>query len=339
MKVDNRHPVAEYWETEGGKIRCELCPNRCLIAPGKLGRCLGRRNVDGKLVAENYGEVVSYAVDPIEKKPLYHFYPGAEIFSVATYGCNLLCPFCQNWEISQRRVPSRYIAPAELVELVKSYGLKLISYTYTEPLIWFEYVRDAGKLMHQAGIKNVLVTNGMVNLEPLNEILPVVDAMNIDLKSIKPEFYRNYVHGFLDAVLATIRRARAHCHIELTTLLIPGKNDSDEELEELTDFVAGLGENTVLHFSRYFPRYKVNEPMTPESTLMRAAEIAKRKLNYVYLGNVYLGPEFRDTFCPQCQTVLVERSGYQGRVVNVQAGRCASCGRKVDLVLDEDDRR
>jgi pyruvate formate lyase activating enzyme len=335
MKGEREHPVAEYWQQEGERVRCLLCPHRCLIANGKTGRCLGRRNVDGRLIAENYGEVVSSAVDPIEKKPLYHFYPGAEIFSVASYGCNLRCPFCQNWEISQCRVPTRYIAPEALVALVQSYGLKLVSYTYTEPLIWFEYVRDASRLMHDAGIKNVLVTNGMINPEPLNEILPLIDALNIDLKSIRHEFYRDYVHGYLDAVLNTIRVAREKCHIELTTLLIPGRNDSDAELEELTDFVAALGRTTVLHFSRYFPRYQANEPVTPEKTLRRAAEIARKKLDYVYLGNIDAGSEFRDTRCPQCQTVLVERSGYQGRVMNVRAGRCARCRRPVDLILPE----
>ncbi|MCX7732740.1 MAG: AmmeMemoRadiSam system radical SAM enzyme [candidate division WOR-3 bacterium] len=333
MSGSGRHPVARYWQAEDGRIRCLLCPNRCLIAPGKTGRCLGRRNVEGRLIAENYGEVVSWAVDPVEKKPLYHFYPGAEIFSVATYGCNLLCPFCQNWEISQCRAPTRYIPPEELVRMVEDAGLRLVSYTYTEPLIWFEYLLDCGRLMHKAGIKNVLVTNGMIEPEPLEEVLPVVDAMNIDLKSIREEFYRDYVQGFLPAVLNTIRQARGRCHIELTTLLIPGRNDSEAELEALTDFVAGLGRNTVLHFSRYFPRHKARESVTPEKTLLQAAEIARKKLDYVYLGNVYLGPEFRDTFCPGCGTVLVDRSGYQGRVVNVENGKCRVCGRVAELIM------
>ncbi|MEO0019050.1 MAG: AmmeMemoRadiSam system radical SAM enzyme [candidate division WOR-3 bacterium] len=324
---------ALWTEKENGRVRCLLCPNRCLVAPGKTGRCLGRKNIDGELFAVNYGEVVSMAVDPIEKKPLYHFYPGEEIFSVATYGCNLLCPFCQNWEISQNRAPSKYIAPEELVRIVKDYGLKLIAYTYSEPLVWYEYLLDAGRLMHNAGIKNVLVTNGMINPEPLNELLPLIDAMNIDLKSIREGFYRDYVKGDLGAVLETIKTAKGRCHIELTTLLIPGRNDSDEELEELTDFVSQLGKDTVLHFSRFFPRHKAEEPMTPLATLERAAEIAKRKLYYVYLGNVQAPPKYRDTFCPECGTVLVERSGYQGRVVNVKEGRCGVCGRRADLVI------
>ncbi|MEO0078294.1 MAG: AmmeMemoRadiSam system radical SAM enzyme [candidate division WOR-3 bacterium] len=324
---------ARFWRTENGKVRCELCPNRCLIAEGKLGRCLGRRNVSGRLVAVNYGEVVSVAVDPIEKKPLYHFHPGLDILSVCTYGCNLLCPFCQNSDISQSVVPARFIPPERLVGLVRESGLDMISYTYTEPLVWFEYLLDAGRLMREAGVRNVLVTNGVVNPEPLGELLPLVDAMNIDLKSIRPEFYSDYVKGNLPVVLNTIREARHACHMELTTLLIPGRNDSDAEIEELTDFVAGLGRNTVLHFSRYFPRHRAVEPATPEERLLAAAEIAQKKLDYVYLGNVDCGSRFRDTFCPACGNVLVTRSRFRGSVVGVDNGRCRRCGRAAEVVI------
>lgn len=324
---------ARYWHEEDGRISCELCPNRCRIAQGKAGRCLGRRNIGGRLVAVSYGEVVSVAVDPVEKKPLYHFHPGADILSVCTYGCNLRCPFCQNSEISQAVVPARHVAAERLVRLVKEHDLKMISYTYTEPLVWFEYVMDAARLMRAEGISNVLVTNGMVNPEPLAELLPFVDAMNIDLKSIRPGFYSDYVKGDLATVLATIRAARAACHVELTTLLIPGRNDTDAELEELTDFVAGLGRDTVLHFSRYFPRHRATEPATPEERLIAAAEIAGRKLDYVYLGNVECGSRFRDTFCPGCGNVLVTRSRFRGCVVGVENGRCARCGRRADVVL------
>lgn len=324
---------ARYYALEDGGVRCFLCPNHCLIAPGKSGRCLGRQNINGKLFATNYGEVVSMAVDPIEKKPLYHFYPGAEIFSVATYGCNLQCPFCQNWEISQERAASRYVEPEELVKMVLQSGCRFIAWTYSEPVIWFEYLLDAGSLTHKAGIKNVLVTNGMINPEPLEELLPIVDAMNIDLKSIRKEFYQNYIHGNLETVLNTIRTARRRCLVELTTLLIPGKNDSAAEIAELTDFVASLGQETVLHLSRFFPRYRVQEPPTSLETLIRAAEIAAKKLDYVYLGNVAIGERFRDTFCPECKAKLVDRSEYRGRVVGVKDGRCQRCGRKVDIVL------
>ncbi|MBM3314567.1 AmmeMemoRadiSam system radical SAM enzyme [candidate division WOR-3 bacterium] len=324
---------ARYAAAEGAAVRCRLCPNLCLVAEGRSGRCLGRQNVGGTLCATTYGELVSTAVDPMEKKPLYHFHPGAPVFSVATYGCNLLCPFCQNSEISQSPAPARYVAPAALVEMVRQSGCRFVAYTYSEPLVWFEYLMDAGRLMRQAGIGNVLVTNGMVNPEPLAELLPLVDAMNVDLKSIRPGFYRDYVKGDLATVLGTIRAARRACHVELTTLLIPGRNDSDAELEELVRFVAGLGRGTVLHFSRYFPRYRASEPPTPLARLVRAGEIASRELDYVYIGNAGTGPEYRDTLCPGCRTLLVDRSAYTGEVRNVVGGKCTGCGRAADIVL------
>jgi pyruvate formate lyase activating enzyme len=277
---------------------------------------------------------VSLAVDPIEKKPLYHFLPGTEVLSVATYGCNLLCPFCQNADISQRRAPSRSIAPDELVALAGRHRVPSIAYTYNEPCIWFEYVLDACRLARAAGLGNVLVTNGMLNPEPLAELLPVVDATNIDLKSIRPEFYRDYVKGDLDAVLATIQAASRACHVELTNLLIPGRNDSQADIRELARFVAGLGRSTVLHFSRYFPRHRATEPPTPAATLERAAAIAREQLDYVYLGNLATRPEDRDTFCPKCRNLLVDRSSYAGHAVGTNDGNCSVCGRAADLVLE-----
>ena len=327
---------ARYWKpdtTAEGRVVCVLCPHECVIAEGKSGRCLGRKNTGGRLEAASYGEVVSIAVDPIEKKPLYHFLPGSEILSVATYGCNLRCPFCQNSEISQQVAPSRHVEPDELLALAKHHGTPAVAYTYNEPCIWFEYLIDAGRLMHAAGIRNVLVTNGMLNPEPLAELLPLVDAMNIDLKSIRPEFYRDYVQGDLDTVLDTIRAATKVCHVELTNLLIPGRNDSEADIGDLVDFVSSLGRETVLHFSRYFPRHRASEPSTPAATLERAAAIAREKLDYVYLGNVATRPEDRDTFCPKCRNRLVERSNYAGRIVGIKDGKCASCGRRADVVV------
>ncbi len=323
--------AARFWSRAEGNVRCELCPNFCVIASGHSGRCLGRRNLSGELVALTYGEVVSMGVDPIEKKPLYHFHPGATILSVATYGCNLACPFCQNWEISQKVAPTRYVAPEELVTAAQeSRGLG-VAFTYTEPMIWFEYLIDAGRLLKEHGQQVVLVTNGMVNAQPLEELLPFVDAMNVDLKSIRPSFYRDYVRGNLETVLNTIRLARESCHLELTVLLIPGRNDSDEEIEELVDFAVGLGRDTVLHFSRYFPRHRAEEPPTPVARLVHAAEIARRELDYVYLGNVATD-RYRDTYCPQCGNLLVERSGYAGAICGISGGRCGRCGRLSEVV-------
>jgi pyruvate formate lyase activating enzyme len=192
---------------------------------------------------------------------------------------------------------------------------------------------DAGKLMQAAGIRNVLVTNGMLNPEPLAELLPFIAAMNIDLKSIRPEFYRDYVQGDLDTVLNTIRTAAKACHVELTNLLIPGRNDSPAEIADLVDFVVSLGRETVLHFSRYFPRHRETEPPTPTEKLVEAMAIARKKLDYVYLGNVATRPEDRDTFCPKCRNRLVERSNYAGRIVGIKEEKCANCGRQADIVL------
>ncbi len=322
---------ARYYRKEGNFVICEICPNLCKIAEDKLGRCLGRKNIGGKLYALNYGEVVSMAIDPMEKKPLYHFYPGEEIFSVATYGCNLLCPFCQNWEISQRRAPAKYFTPENLIKEIKKHGLKFIAYTYTEPLIWFEYLSDVMKLARRAGVKNVLVTNGMINEEPLKEILPDIDAMNIDLKSIRADFYQDFIKGDLPTVLNTIRIAKKSCHIELTNLLIPGKNDSEEDIRDLVDFVADLGKETVLHFSRYFPHYKISIPPTPTETLKIAYKIGKEKLYYIYVGNI--AGFNNNTICPGCGNLLVARDYYYTRIIGINNQRCSVCQRPVDFLL------
>jgi pyruvate formate lyase activating enzyme len=323
---------ARFWTAEAAGVHCRLCPVECLIAEGKAGRCLGRRNAGGVLLAESYGRVVSLAVDPIEKKPLYHFLPGSQILSTATYGCNLACPFCQNAEISQSRAGWQYLAPHGLVELARRHGTPSLAFTYSEPGVWFEYVVDSARLARAAGIRTVLVTNGLLADEPRDELLPLIDALNIDLKSIRPDFYRDYVRGDLDSVLATIRSARARCHVELTNLIIPGRNDSEADITALVDFVAGLGADTVLHFSRYFPRHRATEPATPVATLARALEVARRRLRYVYLGNVG-GSRGRDTSCPACGRVQVTRGDGNVRVVGVDGGRCTGCGRPADLVL------
>lgn len=334
--ANNTGPVehdALYWESSVRGVRCSLCPHRCLIAEGRHGRCLGRTNRGGRLFADSYGRAVSLAVDPVEKKPLYHFLPGSEILSVATYGCNLACPFCQNSEISQAAAPSRYLSPEALVAAARERSIPSVAFTYSEPLVWFEYVVDAARLLRGAGVRVVLVTNGMANAEPFAELLPLVDAMNIDLKAMRPDFYRDYVRGDLASVLATIRAARSRCHVELTNLLIPGRNDSDDDVDRLVDFVCETGQSTPLHFSRYFPRFRATEPATPAESLLRAAERASLRLHYVYLGNLDCGSRFRDTTCPGCGNVLVDRAGYSGRVVGITAGACANCGRRADFLL------
>jgi len=325
---------ARYYEQlDKGFVQCRLCPKACRIADGRAGVCLGRVNSGGKLYCESYGKVVSMAMDPIEKKPLFHFYPGTQILSVATYGCNLSCPFCQNSEISKQRVEGRETTPGQLVELARQNDSPGVCFTYTEPLVWFEYLMDACPQVRAAGLKNVLVTNGMINDEPLRELLPFVDAMNIDLKSIRPQFYSDFIGGDLETVKNTIRIARRECHIELTNLIIPGKNDSETELKELVEFVAGLGRDTVLHFSRYFPHFRCDAPATPVATLERAYLIARKRLDYVYLGNVAGEPAQSNTCCPECGNLLVERYFFSARVKGIQNAKCRKCGRPVDMVL------
>lgn len=325
----------KYYTKEKDKVKCLICPNYCLIAEGKVGRCLGRKNISGKLYVINYGQVISMALDPIEKKPLYHFYPGSKIISVATYGCNLLCPFCQNWEISHQVVQGRYYEPKNLLDATMRPDSIGISYTYTEPLIWFEYLMDICPLVKKAGLQNVLVTNGMINEEPLQELLPYIDAMNIDLKSIRPEFYNDFIKGNLAAVLNTIKIAKTACHIELTNLLIPTKNDSIDDMTELVNFVASLGRDTVLHFSRYFPNYKLNIPATSTETLSRAYEIAKKKLDYVYIGNVTGLANGNNTYCPKCSNLLIARGYFSAKIKGIKDGACNQCSRKVDIVMDK----
>jgi len=279
---------ALYWEKSGDKVHCLLCPHDCKIVSGLTGVCGVRRNIDGKLYSLVYGETTSVSLDPIEKKPLYHYHPGENILSLGTKGCNFKCPFCQNWAISQdleaqtQKITSRWAV--DKAKECKSFG---IAYTYNEPFIWYEFVLETAKLAKKEGLENVLVTNGYVNAGPLEEMLPFIDAMNIDLKSIDDEFYRKYCKGTLEPVLRTIKRSAKTCHVELTNLVIPGSNDSEEGFIRLVDWIYNnVGAEAPLHFSRYFPCYKLDQPLTPEETLERAYRIAKKKLKNVYLGNI-----------------------------------------------------
>ena len=315
-------------------LQCELCPNFCIIAEGKVGSCLGRKNIEGKLYAINYGEVVSIAMDPIEKKPLYHYFPGAPIFSVATFGCNLKCPFCQNWEISQEKAESTFYTPEALVKAALTYPTIGIAYTFTEPIIWFEYLLETMKIAREAKLKNVLVTNGMINPKPLQELLPWIDALNIDLKSISESFYKDFIKGDLASVKHTIETTKKTCHVEITNLLIPTKNDSKEDIQGLVDYCASLGRDTVLHFTRYFPYHKVDIPHTSEKTLLMALEIAKEKLDYVYLGNI--GGHDNNTYCPKCHNLLVNRGYFNTIATGFKDNNiCSKCGNKIYGVFDE----
>lgn len=277
-----------YQKLKSGKVQCLLCPKNCIIACGDQGNCGTRKNIDGTLYSLIYGKTTGLYIDPIEKKPLYHFHPGESILSLGTRGCNLACTFCQNWQISQN--PDAYLQDISMEDVVsealsrKNFG---IAYTYNEPFIWYEFVRDTAILAKENGIENVLVTNGYVNIKPLEELLPLIGAMNIDLKAMDDEFYRSTCQATLKPVLNTIKRAKQSTHVELTNLIIPTLNESDEQIRKLVDWIFNnTGSDTPLHLSRYFPCYKLNLPPTSVETLKRAQMIAEKKLKYVYLGNV-----------------------------------------------------
>ncbi|MBF0291198.1 MAG: AmmeMemoRadiSam system radical SAM enzyme, partial [Nitrospinae bacterium] len=314
-----------------GRVQCLLCPFECLLDNGKTGICGGKRNIDGSLIAINYALTTSVNLDPIEKKPLYHFHPGSNILSIGPNGCNFGCMFCQNYTISQNDAPTRHIAPEEAALMAKQVGSIGLAYTYAEPLIWFEYVMDASKAVRKAGMKNILVTNGYVNPEPLEEILPLIDAMNIDIKSMDPEFYTKICHGKLAPVLETVRRSAMKTHVEVTNLVIPGFNDSDEMFEKLTDFIAELNPEIPLHFSRYHPDYKFSAPATPYETLLRAVGIARKKLKFVYTGNV-IQEKYNQTICPGCGETVIKRLGFSVISMAVKNGKCERCGCGVNVV-------
>jgi pyruvate formate lyase activating enzyme len=273
------------------KAICNICPHKCVLSEGQYGFCNARICREGKVISDNYGRITAMAMDPIEKKPLYHFYPGSRILSVGSYGCNLRCPFCQNCDISMVKgteIDYTYITVEALVQQACDYRIRGnigIAYTYNEPLIGYEFVKDCSILAKESGLKNVLVTNGFICEEPLRELLPLIDAFNIDLKSYSKEFY-NKIAGSLDTVKNTIAIAAEQCHVEVTTLIIPGDNDREEEMDELSSWISNINPDIPLHISRFFPRWKMQDKeATPIMTIYKLAEIARRKLKYVYEGN------------------------------------------------------
>lgn len=322
--------------SDTGEVQCFLCPHHCRVQEGKTGICRVRKNIDGTLYALTYGKVTSLALDPVEKKPLYHFHPGRYILSIGSVGCNFRCPFCQNWHISQAS-PEEYV----LHEITKETLLRVarerdslgISFTYNEPLVWWEFVYDVAVLFQAEGLKNVLVTNGYIEEEPLRELLPLIDAMNIDLKSMEETFYQRYCRAKLAPVLATIEAAwKAGVHVELTHLVVTGLNDTLEGIQKLVDWVAGLSPFIPLHISRYFPAYQLSNPPTSVAFLEKAFQIAREKLSFVYLGNVW-DEEKNSTLCPSCGRVIVARQGYSVQVVGLDGSRCRFCGRDLPFVL------
>ncbi len=315
-------------------IQCRLCPHMCKIAEGKKGVCGVRKNTGETIELMTYGVVSGCSSDPVEKKPLYHFFPGSNILSVGSYGCNLRCDFCQNWHISQNTSEIFRVnaTPESIVEKALGTDDNIgLAFTYNEPVIWFEFMRDTAVMIKEKGFSTVMVSNGFVNEEPLKEMTGFTDAFNIDLKAFNPDFYKKLTGADLQSVRNSLKIiAAAGRHLEVTTLIIPGRNDSDQEMEAEADWISGeLGNETPLHLSRYFPMYKRDDPATPQSTLDRLFEVASRHLRNVYLGNTRSG-NGQDTSCSRCGITVTKRSGYSIRLMNLDnGGKCTQCGNLV----------
>lgn len=319
----------------GNKVRCELCPHQCALSDGQTGICKVRRNIKGTLYSLVYSRPVALNNDPVEKKPLFHFHPGTKTFSLATAGCNMNCNFCQNWEISQATpdsVTPYDLTPAQVVALAKKNGSDSISFTYTEPAVFFEYMRDIAKLAREQGLRTILVSCGYLNEKPLRELAKYLDAANIDLKGFSDEFYRTYTTAKLQPVLDTLKILKQEgVFIEVTNLVIPGANDTEGEIRQLARWVKeNLGADTPLHFSRFFPKYKLTaRPPTPPATLEKARAIARKEgLRFVYVGNLSTD-DGEDTFCPKCGKRIIDRNGFFIGANLLKDGRCPFCGEPI----------
>jgi pyruvate formate lyase activating enzyme len=326
--------VARYGEAADppGAVRCRLCPTECLIGEGRDGSCRVRGNRGGRLVSLNYGVVAASACDPVEKKPLYHFHPGALLLSLGPPGCNLHCDFCQNWQISQVGEAGSRMSPraavAEALRLrARDPRVIGLAFTYTDPVVWFEYVLDTARLCRAAGLAVVLKTNGYINPEPLGEWLPWVDALNVDVKAFDDGFYRRVCQGSLQPVLATVEAAvAAGKHVEVSHLPVPGANDGPEELEALCGWLAGVSRDVPLHILRYFPNYQRGGRPTPLADLEAMRARARAHLRHVYVGGTFR-PEHMSTRCAGCGAELVRRDGFRVSAPGLDAaGRCARCG-------------
>ncbi|MGI6452898.1 MAG: AmmeMemoRadiSam system radical SAM enzyme [Syntrophomonadaceae bacterium] len=325
---------ARYYEVMNHHIVCGLCPHHCRLKPGQAGICRVRVNHDNCLFTLNYGEITSLAIDPVEKKPLYHFFPGKKILSVGTFGCNLKCGFCQNYTLAHGNPPSQTVNPdllAHIAEEAGKHGSIGVAFTYNEPSIWFEYVMDAAAPLRQNHQKIVLVTNGFIEKRPLQELLEVVDAFNIDIKANTPHFYKKYCQGQLAPVKKSVEIAAARAHVEVTNLIIPGQNDKMEEIGELAKWLASLNPNIPLHLSRYYPAYKYSLESTPEDTMHNAFKTAREYLNCVYLGNMTAA---NNTFCNRCNNLLIERNYYNTEFTGMQGNQCRQCGAKIDYIIN-----
>ena len=332
---------AQFWKKVGDKkVQCTLCSHNCEIDVGMLGICRVRKNEDGKLYTLIYGSCSSMAADPIEKKPLYHFYPGTNVFSLGTVGCNFKCKHCQNSSISTAMPDYSYlrnITPEQTIELAREQTCQGIAWTYNEPTIWHEFSFDSAKLAKKAGLYTVYVSNGYINEDPLREISPFLDAINVDVKAFDDDFYKKVCKARLDPVLKTCELAiELGIHLEVTYLVIPGYNDSVDEVRQFCRWVVDkLGSSTPVHFSRFHPDYRMTDvPMTPIETMLRIYDIAKETgIFYPYLGNVPQG-KYENTICPRCGSICIERCGYSVTLNGIEDGKCTKCSTSIPIVND-----
>jgi len=335
--ADERHP-ARYWhQLEDGRIQCDICPRDCKLHEGQRGACFVRGRVDDAMVLTTYGRSSGFCIDPIEKKPLNHFYPGSSVFSFGTAGCNLACKFCQNWDISRSREMDRLMSkatPELIAKAAKDTGSKSVAFTYNDPVIFFEYALDAADACHALGLQTVAVTAGYIHDAPRREFYSKIDAANIDLKAFTEDFYLKLTGSHLNDVLETLVYVHheTNCWLEITTLLIPGQNDSDSELTALSKWVmTELGTDVPLHFTAFHPDWKMRDiPATPPETLTRARRIAlDHGLHYVYTGNVH-DTTGGTTYCPNCQHALIIRDWYNIKHYEMTVnGECPKCGHKI----------
>jgi pyruvate formate lyase activating enzyme len=331
-------------QMEGGVTRCTICPRRCVLKEGMTGFCGTRENRNGKIVSLTYGQLTALAVDPIEKKPLNHFYPGSLAFSISCVSCSFKCPWCQNWELSQSKpgdVPTQYVEPKDVVSMAKRNSCTSIAYTYNEPIISLDYFEETSKVARSEGVKNVLVTNGYITLDALGEVVSLIDAANVDWKSFSEKVYREETQGDLKSVLdATVEMHRKGVHVEIAFLVIPDLNDGEEEMRAMAKYLAdNMGPDVPLHLSRFYPAYKYRfKPITPYETLVRNRKIALEEgVHYVYVGNVP-GTDYESTYCPSCGRKVVGREGYSITDWNLNDQmECKFCGYHIEIKGKHED--
>ncbi|AIZ55984.1 cyclic pyranopterin monophosphate synthase [Candidatus Methanoplasma termitum] len=326
---------ARYYHRDGNVYICDLCPHRCHIQVGGFGRCVSRKAEEDKLIANNYGKVSSFNVDPIEKKPFYHYYPKSKIFSIGGIGCNMSCRHCQNWSISASpsgRKRTTYESPEDIVSFCRKERFDAIAFTYNEPIIWFEYIMDIVK--EAPDLRYVLVSNGLVCEDPLRDLCKVTDAMNIDIKGFTDDFYMKVCGAHLaDVMRASEIINEEGVHLELTYLVIPGYNDKESEIEEFSEWVRDeLSPDTPVHFTRFHPDFEMmNVPITPLETMFMCRETAMEcGLEYAYVGNV-MTDEASDTYCPNCGALVIRRTGYLVELVGLNGDRCAQCRHRMNV--------